>query len=99
MNDRLQNEFIAAAALAPSGQRMYALIAMVAEHCAAICDIEAEGDKRINSGASHASKTIRAAFIGRPELNMVKPVAQAAAMYAFWRPIEAEVVAFQPKAA
>ena len=82
MNDRLANQFIADAAKAPAGQRMYALIAMVAEHCATICDIEAESDKRQNRGASHASKTIRAAFIGRPELNMMKPTAQAASIFA-----------------
>lgn len=79
MNDALIEQFIRDAAAAPAGKRMHALIAMVAERCATICDIEADSEPA-NSGAAHASRTIRAAFIGAPP--QLKPAARAEAAHA-----------------
>lgn len=72
MNDHLIAEFIDRTKDAPYGQKAHTLIAIVAEHCATICDT-LEGEKR---GLALAAKTMRAAFVGTPEAT---PVAQAAA--------------------
>lgn len=67
MNTRLFNEFVEACAKAPDGYRAMALVAMVAEHCATICEIDPK----------HAAETIRAAFVPSGDVQL-KPVAQAA---------------------
>lgn len=68
MNDRLIADFISQAAKAPEGQRMYKLIALVAERCATICDIETDAE----DGCEQAAKTIREAFTqGTPKLSPV----------------------------
>lgn len=73
MNDRLIQEFIAEAARAPQGKRMYKLIELVAERCATICEIDADNG---DSGVITAN-TIRQAFTSfKPQLN---EIAQAAA--------------------
>lgn len=73
MNDRLIGELLNAAALAPQGMRGVALVGLVAEHCAKICDALYEGG--VENDAQAAAETIRAAFVGHPELT---PVAAAA---------------------
>jgi hypothetical protein len=66
MNNRLINEFIQQAANAPEGTRMHVLIALVANHCAIICEIDPK----------FAAQTIRDAFTAR--VPQMKPVAAAA---------------------
>lgn len=61
MNDRLIAEFIADAAQQPAGHRMQRLIALVAERCAVILEIEADVDPE--TAARIAANTIRAAFV------------------------------------
>lgn len=70
MNERLIQEFIDAAAGMPQGLRIKGLVAMVAERCATICDIEAE-----EGGAAQAAATIRAAFV--PPSARMNPIAEA----------------------
>jgi len=80
MNDRLIAEFLADAAQQPAGKRMHRLIALVAERCATIIDIEADADPV--DGARSAANTIRAAFVERVEVPeggfRLNPSAQAA---------------------
>lgn len=80
MNERLMAEMIADAAGQPAGQRMQRLIALVAERCATIIDIEADADPE--NAARNASNTIRAAFVERVEVPeggfRLNPSAQAA---------------------
>lgn len=64
MNDRLIQELIERAAK-QDGDRVRTLIAMVAEHCATICQIDPE----------YAPITIRTAFCPQPKLT---PTAVAA---------------------
>ena len=78
MNDRLIAEFLADAAQQPAGKRMHRLIALVAERCATIIDIEADADPE--NAARNASNTIRAAFIDAPM--KLSPGARAAAAHA-----------------
>jgi len=78
MNDRLIAEMLADAAGQPAGNRMHRLIALVAERCATIIDIEADADPE--NGARSAANTIRAAFIDAPQ--PLKPAARAAAAHA-----------------
>lgn len=72
MNERLIGEFLAAACQAPAGQRGTALVAMVAEHCAKICDALHDGE--VKDAAAAAAETMRAAFVGEPQLT---PTAEA----------------------
>jgi len=74
MNDRLIADFIAQAAKAPEGQRMYALIGLVAERCATICDIERDAE----DGCEQAAKTIREAFVSQPKLTATSAAAKRA---------------------
>lgn len=67
MNDRLIAEFVSQAAQAPEGQRMYKLIALVAERCATICDIERDAE----DGCDQAAKTIREAFVATPKMSAI----------------------------
>ena len=53
-------------------------IALVAERCATILEIEADADPQ--DGARSAANTIRAAFIDAPQ--QLKPAARAAASHA-----------------
>lgn len=76
MNERLIAEFIADAAQQPAGHRMHRLIALVAERCATILEIEVDADAA--HGARSAANTIRAAFVDVPTLGAVKPIALAA---------------------
>lgn len=78
MNDRLIAEFLADAASQPAGKRMHRLIALVAERCATILDIEADADPE--NATRSAANTIRAAFIEAPQ--PLKPAARAAAAHA-----------------
>lgn len=78
MNDRLIAEFLADAAQQPAGQRMHRLIALVAERCATIIDIEADADP--GNAARNSANTIRAAFVDVPKV--LKPAARAAAAHA-----------------
>lgn len=78
MNDRLISEFLADAAQQPAGKRMHRLIALVAERCATIIDIEADADPA--NAARNSANTIRAAFIDSPQA--LKPAARAAATHA-----------------
>ena len=78
MNDRLISEFLADAASQPAGQRMQRLIALVAERCATIIEIEADADP--TDGPRSAANTIRAAFIDAPKV--LTPGARAAAAHA-----------------
>lgn len=78
MNERLIAEFLADAAGQPAGQRMHRLIALVAERCATIIDIEADAEPA--NAARNAANTIRAAFIDVPKL--LTPGARAAASHA-----------------
>jgi hypothetical protein len=78
MNDRLIAEFLADAAGQPAGKRMHRLIALVAERCATILDIEADADPQ--NAARSAANTIRAAFVEAPQ--ELKPAARAAAAHA-----------------
>lgn len=80
MNERLFNEFCARAAEAPQGEKMKALVAAVAEHCALICDIEADNDAGGGQAARHAANTMRAAFVDTP--TKLSPGARAAATHA-----------------
>lgn len=78
-NQRLIDEFIADAAQQPAGQRMQRLIALVAERCATIMDIEADVDPQ--NAAKNAANTIRAAFVDAPQMPeggfRLNPAAQA----------------------
>lgn len=78
MNDRLIAEMLADAAGQPAGQRMQRLIALVAERCATI--IEIEGDAEPANAPRNAANTIRAAFVDVPKT--LKPAARAAAAHA-----------------
>lgn len=78
MNQRLIDEFLADAAQQPAGERMKRLIALVAERCATIIEIEADADPA--DGARHAANTIRAAFVDVPK--QLSPGARAAAAHA-----------------
>jgi hypothetical protein len=78
VNERLINEFIADAAGQPAGQRMQRLVALVAERCATILEIEVDADPA--DGARSAANTIRAAFIDVPK--KLTPGARAAASHA-----------------
>lgn len=78
MNERLIAEFLADAASQPAGQRMQRLVALVAERCATILEIETDGDPV--DGARSAANTIRAAFIDVPK--QLTPGARAAAAHA-----------------
>lgn len=77
MNDRLIAEMIDRTKDAPYGQKAHALIAIVAEHCATICDALADGQtsEKARAVLQQASDTFRAAFVGTPEAT---PIAQAA---------------------
>jgi hypothetical protein len=63
VNDRLIDEFLTSASQAPVRMRGKALVALVAEHCAKICDTLAEE----KDGCVAAAETMRAAFVGLPE--------------------------------
>ncbi len=76
MNQRLIDEFLADAAQQPAGERMKRLIALVAERCAMIIEIEIDADPV--DGPRSAANTIRAAFVDVPKLGAVKPIALAA---------------------
>lgn len=78
MNERLMAEMIADAAGQPAGQRMQRLIALVAERCAVIIEIEVDADPK--DGPRSAANTIRAAFIDVPK--QLTPGARAAATHA-----------------
>jgi hypothetical protein len=81
VNDALISTFLAEAAEAPAGQRMHKLIALVAERCATICDIEAEAVGDQGAAAKSAANTMRAAFVdvARP---VMKPIALATKTFA-----------------
>lgn len=78
MNERLMAEMIADAAGQPAGQRMQRLIALVAERCALIVEIEVDTDPA--NAARNAANTIRAAFVDVPK--QLTPGARAAASHA-----------------
>ena len=59
MNPRLIGEFIARAAEYPAGQRGTALVSIVAEHCATICDVIVDNGE----SPAGAAETIREAFV------------------------------------
>lgn len=67
MNERLIGEFINQAAQAKEGHRMHTLIALIAERCALICELDKET----------APDTIRSAFC--PQAPKLKETAKAAA--------------------
>lgn len=62
MNERLMGEFLQRASKAPEGQRGQALISIVAEHCATICDLIVDNGE----SPKGAAETIRAAFVAKP---------------------------------
>jgi len=78
VNDRLIQEFIDHAATLPQGHRVHALVSMVAERCAAICDI-LQDDRQCKRPAEAAAETIRAAFVAEaPRLSKVAEASRTA---------------------